>query len=349
MASSSTMADPIGPAHRHHDVRVHILPVRLCRKHLRHNAENRQFDSFVLRGTITTLGFSMIHQHSLDTTIISVLNERAKKLEDALAMSVLAYVGSIHPGFLRTFRDADEIIRRRARFANSIGVLLRTGGGSAETAESMATILRNHFSEVNFIVPDIAMSAGTILCMSGDRIYMDYSSALGPIDPQVISPDGTGYIAAMGYLDKVEEITAKSTLSQADVVFLRSIDLGRLALYEQARSLSIDLLKEWLVEFKFKNWTEHRTRNAGQPVTAEEKQQRAEAIAVALSDHKRWRSHGRALDIRKLVKLGLEIDDYSKHDVLHRLIRAYNDPLSEYAERTGKTIFIHSHSLNGEL
>jgi hypothetical protein len=178
---------------------------------------------------------------------------------------------------------------------------------------------------------------------------MDYSSALGPIDPQVISPDGTGYIAAMGYLDKVEEITAKSTLSQADVVFLRSIDLGRLALYEQARSLSIDLLKEWLVEFKFKNWTEHRTRNAGQPVTAEEKQQRAEAIAVALSDHKRWRSHGRALDIRKLVKLGLEIDDYSKHDVLHRLIRAYNDPLSEYAERTGKTIFIHSHSLNGEL
>jgi hypothetical protein len=70
---------------------------------------------------------------------------------------------------------------------------------------------------------------------------------------------------------------------------------------------------------------------------------------VALSDHKRWRSHGRALDIRKLVKLGLEIDDYSKHDVLHGLIRAYNDPLSEYTERTGKNIFIHSHSFNGEL
>ncbi|MBU3679647.1 MAG: serine dehydrogenasease [Candidatus Kapabacteria bacterium] len=291
----------------------------------------------------------MDYHHSLDSTILSVLNERAKQLEDALSMTVLAYVGSIHPGFLRKFRDAIEMLRSRATYADSIGVLLRTGGGSAEMAESMATILRNHFAEVNFIVPDIAMSAGTILCMSGDRIYMDYSSALGPIDPQVISPDGTGYIAAMGYLDKVEEITAKSARTQADVVFLRSIDLGRLALYEQARSFSIDLLKEWLVEFKFKNWTLHRTTNAGQPVTPDEKQQRAEAIAVALSDHKRWRSHGRALDIKKLVKLGLQIDDYSKQDVLLRSIRAYNDPLSEYVERTGKSIFIHSHILNGEL
>ena len=27
------------------------------------------------------------------------------------------------------------------------------------------------------------MSAGTIWCMSADKIFMDYSSSLGPIDP----------------------------------------------------------------------------------------------------------------------------------------------------------------------
>lgn len=145
----------------------------------------------------------------------------------------------------------------------------------------MALVLRNHFDDVSFLVPDAAMSAGTILCMSGDRIYMDYSSALGPIDPQVLSPDGTGYVAAMGYLDKVEEITAKRHLTQADVVFLRSVDLGRLALYEQAKNFSIDLLKEWLVKFKFKNWSQHRTTNVAQAVTFEEKQLRAERTAVA--------------------------------------------------------------------
>ena len=47
------------------------------------------------------------------------------------------------------------------------------------------------------------MSAGTILCMSGDKIFMDYASILGPIDPQVPTPDTGDYVPALGYLDKV--------------------------------------------------------------------------------------------------------------------------------------------------
>ncbi len=62
---------------------------------------------------------------------------------------------------------------------------IHTGGGVAETVERMVQIMRQHYNEIWFVVPDLAMSARTILCMSGDKIYMDYSSALGPIDPQV--------------------------------------------------------------------------------------------------------------------------------------------------------------------
>jgi hypothetical protein len=276
------------------------------------------------------------------------MNDRAEQLEDVMAASVLAYFGNIHPAFLRPFRDAVAAIRYRTRYPKRICVPLRTGGGSAEAAEKMALVLRNHFDDVSFLVPDAAMSAGTILCMSGDRIYMDYSSALGPIDPQVLSPDGTGYVAAMGYLDKVEEITAKRHLTQADVVFLRSVDLGRLALYEQAKNFSIDLLKEWLVKFKFKNWSQHRTTNVAQPVTFEEKQLRAERTAVALADHKLWRSHGRALNIGKLSRLGLEIDDMSADPHFCNLVRSYNDPLSIYVERMGLPMFMHNHILHGE-
>ena len=81
---------------------------------------------------------------------------------------------------------------------------------------------------------------------------MDYSSALGPIDPQVMAPDGGSYLPALGYLDKVEEITAKPQLTPADVVLLKGIDLGRLALFEQAKNLSIDLLKNgwWNINSK---------------------------------------------------------------------------------------------------
>lgn len=52
------------------------------------------------------------------------------------------------------------------------------------------------------MVPDCAMSAGTIFCMAGDKIWMGYYSSLGPIDPQVFN--GKNWVPALGYLDKVE-------------------------------------------------------------------------------------------------------------------------------------------------
>ena len=124
----------------------------------------------------------------------------------------------------------------------------------------MVEIIRCHYSEVFFVVPDAALSAGTIFCMSGDRIYTEYSSSLGPIDPQVWN--GTTWVPALGYLDKVEALldkAAKSTLSKAEFLILQGQDLALLSRYEQARDLTVTLLKKWLVEYKFKDWPQHRS------------------------------------------------------------------------------------------
>ncbi|MCK5717463.1 MAG: hypothetical protein KAH77_08240 [Thiomargarita sp.] len=83
--------------------------------------------------------------------------------------------------------------------SDNLVFVLYTPGGVAEIVEKMVEIIRHHYKEVWFVVPDMAMSAGTILCMSGDRIYMDYSSALGPIDPQVPNSNGQ-LVPALGYL-----------------------------------------------------------------------------------------------------------------------------------------------------
>lgn len=45
--------------------------------------------------------------------------------------------------------------------------------------------------------------------MSGNDIYMDYYSVLGPIDPQVKNKDNN-WVAALGYLDKVNELLKKA-------------------------------------------------------------------------------------------------------------------------------------------
>ena len=64
--------------------------------------------------------------------------------------------------------------------------------------------------------------------MSGDNIYMDYYSALGPIDPQVKNKEGN-WVAALGYLDKVNELIQKAKdeeLTQAEFIILKDFDIS---------------------------------------------------------------------------------------------------------------------------
>jgi hypothetical protein len=182
--------------------------------------------------------------------------------------------------------------------------------------------------------------------MSGNRIFMDYSSSLGPIDPQVFN--GKDWVPALGYLDKVEQLLERARedrLSNAEFLILQGIDLALLSRYEQARDLTVRLLKKWLVEYKFRDWLTHQTSPElrGQQVTPQEKEQRAEEIAKLLGDNKLWHSHGRMIGPATLQNvLRLKIDDYSNDASLRKLIRPYNDLLVEYIARSQFKQFMHS-------
>lgn len=280
-----------------------------------------------------------------DVTVRDVLQRGLRDLEEHFRADVIFYYGEIHPGFVKFFRDFIEKLKADGEVHDHLVVLLNTPGGSAETVEKMVEIIRYHYQEVSFVVPDYAMSAGTIFCMSGDRIYMDYSSSLGPIDPQVWN--GKEWVPALGYLDKVEALIEKAhtgAISQAEFLILQSQDLATLSRYEQARDLTVTLLKKWLVEYKFKNWATHRTNPEliGNVVTLEEKQERAEEIARDLGNHRRWHSHGRMLGIETVKSLRLEVEDYSEDTTLRGLIRAYNDLMVEYIVHSQLPVYMHS-------
>lgn len=277
----------------------------------------------------------------LDQNIHFILNECLRRLEDHFEADILAYCGNITDGieneFLRIIEGlCDEKKRKK------IYIILTTTGGSAVAVERYVNILRNFYEEVNFIVPDYAYSAGTIFCMSGDNILMDFLSVLGPIDPQVPNKDGR-WVPALGYLDKVNEFIEKSaqgTITQAEFLLLKDLDLATLRSYEQAKNLTIDLLKRWLVKYKFKNWKHH---SSGGEVTEEEKQERAREIADMLSDSNRWKSHGRPINIAILTEeLHLRIDDYSNNKERRDLIRNYYGLLSDYVKLRGMRIFVHT-------
>jgi hypothetical protein len=109
-----------------------------------------------------------------------------------------------------------------------------------------------------------------------------------------------------------------------------------LRLYERARDLSVNLLKQWLATYKFKGWTHHRTTNPGSLVTDAEKEQRAEEVAKLLVDNKIWYSHGRMIGIHTIRNmLRLDIEDYGQDKTLRNAIRLYSDTLTDYLSRQG--------------
>lgn len=277
-------------------------------------------------------------ESQLESSLQQLLNSKLKALELHLDSDVLVYSGPIGNLNENIFLKIVEEMATDPGKKDKLFILLTTTGGSAIAVERYVNIIRHHYDEVSFIIPDYAYSAGTIFCMSGDNIYMDYFSVLGPIDPQVQNKEGK-WVAALGYLDKVNEFIEKAKidkLTNVEFAILREFDLAELRSYEQARDLTVDLLKKWLVLYKFKNWNTHSSNQ--QPVTEGEKQKRAEDIAEHLSDNKDWKSHGRPINIDTF-------EDYSKDPILRPLIRDYYETMSDFVRLKGFANFIHTRKL----
>jgi ClpP class serine protease len=182
-----------------------------------------------------------------DNQVREGLKERAIAIEKHLEGDVIFFYGPIFPSLQRRFRDFIEQLRTEPDCRDRLIVFLNTPGGSAETVEKLVEIIRFHYKEVFFIVPDEAMSAGTIFCMSGDKIYMDYTSSLGPIDPQI--HNGKDWVPALGYLDQVDKMIKKSAagdLTDAELIIFQTQDLAMLSRFEQAKNLTTTLLKNGL-------------------------------------------------------------------------------------------------------
>lgn len=271
----------------------------------------------------------------LNETVDMALTHYSRQTSKSFKADVFAFVGDIRHDLLHSFRSHMEMLATQPRSEGHIKpdnlvFVLWTPGGVAEVVEQMVRIIRYHYKEVWFVVPDLAMSAGTILCMSGDKIYMDYTSCLGPIDPQIQNSDGH-LVPALGYLDQVARMIQKSAdniLTDAEFAILQNQDLAALHRYEQARELSISLLKDWLVRYKFKDWNKHS--RTGENVTEQEKADRAKEIATELSNHKRWYSHGRMIGIKTLTEsIKLKIEDYTQDVDRSNAIRQYSGLLMD--------------------
>jgi hypothetical protein len=285
-----------------------------------------------------------------DDMIFQIVREAETELANILDADIFYFNGEIRMHLFQWFRELIEKLASRDDKRDAIAIFLTTPGGEATAVEKLVEVVRTHYQLVYFVIPVAAMSAGTIFSMSGDKIYMDYSSSLGPIDPQVPDREGRFLIPALGHIDMVNQIIKKSADNQITPVEFEWVmrqDFAMLRFYEQARDLSVALLEKWLVQYKFKDWVKHRTHNPGTGVTPEEKQARATEIAKMLSDNTIWHSHGRMIGMRTLRETcHLEIDDFGLDHDLQKNVRRYNDTLSEYLVRSNIRAFLYAGCAN---
>jgi hypothetical protein len=277
----------------------------------------------------------------LDRHIRKTLKTMLEEIETSESANLVLVSGPIVFGVDDNLRDAIEGLSNRQ---GRLLVIVDTPGGIVEVVERMVETIRQHYEEVDFVIPDRAMSAGTILVMSGDRIRMDYFSRLGPIDPQV-EKDGH-LVPALSYLVQYQRFIEKAQndeLTPAEFALLASMDLAELHQYEQARNLSHTLLKKWLATYKFKDWKSTRTH--GIEVTDQMREERALDIARKLSDNEKWHSHGRGISRKTLEReLDLVIDDLAGDKEQSQKIRIYHAITTEYMSRMGISNAVHAAS-----
>jgi hypothetical protein len=282
-----------------------------------------------------------------------------RRLGDHLKSDVIVLKSPIRFGLDDAIRTEVENLHdpnnKKAVRPNCLTVVVETTGGYIEVVERIYNVFRKHYALVNFIVPNYAYSAGTVLVLSGDEIYMDYYSILGPIDPQMES-ENDRFVSGLGYLAKFEELTKTiNSAASADAVraelayLLKKFDPAELFDLDQARRHSEELLTEWLSKHKFKNWTE--TESTKKPVTDADRRARAKNIAETLGRPERWHSHGRGIGLKELCsdEIKLKITNFGDDPDLNERVRAYYELFIDYCKKMGANTPNHTvlHSRTG--
>ncbi|HWB22668.1 MAG TPA: hypothetical protein VG652_07250 [Gaiellaceae bacterium] len=173
-----------------------------------------------------------------------------------------------------------------------LDLCLHTPGGSIAATESLVQYLRAMFgTNIRAIVPQIALSAGTMIALSCKEVVMGQHSSLGPIDPQI------GGVPAHGIIEEFERARVEIGQSLNNVPLWQPI----IAKYnptlvgeaQKAVDWSSQIVKEWLVTGMFEGDGDANAK--------------AEAIIAELADHALTKSHDRHISLDRAEELGIRV------------------------------------------
>jgi hypothetical protein len=176
--------------------------------------------------------------------------------------------------------------------SKGLDLILHTPGGEVAATESLVEYLRAMFgNNIRAIVPELAMSAGTMVALSCGEIMMGQHSSLGPIDPQI------GGTPAHGVIEEFDRAAREIKADPANFEKWRPI----IAKYnptlvgecQKAIDWSNEVVKDWLTSGMF----------AGDA----DADSKADRVVQELGDHALTLSHSRHISMRRASDLGLKV------------------------------------------
>lgn len=126
-----------------------------------------------------------------------------------------------------------------------LDLVLHTPGGDIAATESIVAYLKSIFKgDIRAIIPQISMSAGTMMAMSCKEIIMGEQSSLGPIDPQM------GGVACQAVIDEFQKAVREVAANPASLGLWQTIISKYhptfLTACENAINWSGELAEQWL-------------------------------------------------------------------------------------------------------
>lgn len=254
------------------------------------------------------------------------------KIFQKTGRNVIAY----YSGWLQRGNVIDVIVNDKDKNALMVNIhkldrskgldlILHTPGGDLAATESIVDYIFSMFgTDVRAIIPQLSMSAGTMIALSCKEIMMGKQSNLGPIDPQM------GGVPCQAVLDEFEQ--AKQDIkANPHAAALWQMIVGKYhpTFLGGCRS-SIDW-SEKLAE----DWLDRNMCN-NDPA-------RTKAILKEFSDHKKNKSHSRHISKEQCRQIGLAVIDMETDNGLQDLILTAHHSFMHTFSNSTATKIVENH------
>lgn len=186
-----------------------------------------------------------------------------------------------------------------------LDLILHTPGGGIAATEHLVNYLRDLFDgDIRCVIPQMAMSAGTMIACASREILMGRQSCLGPIDPQYLG------VPCHGVVEEFERAANEIERSQSRLGIWRPIiekyNPTFIGECQKAIDLSEELVKKWLISGMFQG-----DPNAGA---------KARNVVKKLGNHANTKTHDRHISAREAIRIGLKVSMIEQDQCLQDVI-----------------------------